>query len=277
MTDLETWTVDGTSRILGVIGDPIAQIKTPEAVNPLFMQRGIRLICVPLHIRSNDLETAWAGLKAINNIAGFGVTLPHKHDAARLCDSLDEAALRVGAVNVVRREADGSFRGYQFDGAGFVAGLAARGHEVSGKACLIVGAGGAATAIAFSLIDAGASQVTIANRTTAKADAIVGALNREHGRRVADAGPAIPDGHAIIVNATSLGMHEDDPLPISPEHIDHTMLVADVIAKPEVTRLLREAEKTGAAIHSGIHMINGQAGLIVDLMVETIETPGDCR
>src|SRR3954447_3330013 len=110
---------------MGIIGDPIAQAKTPKAINPLFAARGADIVCVPLHVPARALREVWPGLKAMPNLVGFGVTLPHKQSVLELCDSLDPVAARVGAVNLVRRERDGSLRGCQFDGKGFVRGLQA--------------------------------------------------------------------------------------------------------------------------------------------------------
>ena len=260
--------IDGTTRIMGVIGDPIAQIMTPTAINPLFAGMGANIVCVPVHVRAAELGAAWQGFKAIRSLVGFGVTLPHKQAALKLCDSLDPLAERVGAVNLVRREADGSLRGYQFDGKGFVRGLRDRGHDVQGRHCLMVGAGGAAVAIAFALVEQGIASLTIANRTRAKAEELAETLNLAFGRTVAAAGNAVPAGGQIVVNATSLGLSSDDPLPLDPAAIDETMLVAEVVAKPEITALLAAARDRGATIHSGIHMIHGQVGMIAEHLAE---------
>ena len=260
--------VNGSTKIMGVIGDPIAQVMTPTTINPIFAARGANIVCVPLHISARELDTAWAGLKALRNLIGFGITLPHKQAALALCDSLDPLAKRVGAVNLVRREADGAFRGYQFDGKGFVRGLKAQGHTLSGSHCLMVGAGGAAIAIAFALAEEGAASLTIANRTRTKAEELADAVNRAMGRSFARAGDPRPTPGEIIINATSLGLSVSDPLPIDASLVDETMLVAEVIAKPEVTPLLKAARARGARVHSGIHMIRGQVDLIAAHMAE---------
>lgn len=256
--------IDGNTRIMGVIGDPIAQIKTPQAINPIFAQQGANILCVPMHIRADDLATAVTGLRAQSNVIGFGVTLPHKQTVMALCDSLDPAARAVGAVNVVRREADGSFRGYQFDGQGFVRGLVAQGHDPAGRTCLMIGAGGAARAIVRALLDAGAAQVRIANRSAQKAVALAQAT----GDARVSAAPPLPAPDDLVINATSLGMAVDDPLPLDPDLIDATMTIAEVVAKPEFTHLLKRAELRGAAIHSGLHMIHHQVDLIARHMLE---------
>lgn len=261
-SELSSWDINGDTFLMGVLGDPISQIRTPQAINPIFRQMNTSIICVPLHISASDLQDAWAGLKSLRNLIGFGVTLPHKQEVFRLCDSLDAAAERVGAVNVVRREADGTLRGYQFDGLGFASGLEAEGHIIRGRDCLLIGAGGAAAAIAHELIDRKVSSLAIANRTHSKAEKLAASVNHRIGRTVAYAADAKPASGQLIINSTSLGLHANDPLPLDPDCIDASMLVAEVIAKPEKTALLIEAERRGARIHSGIHMVHNQVGEI---------------
>ncbi|NTF35049.1 shikimate dehydrogenase [Rhizobium skierniewicense] len=253
---------------MGVIGDPIAQAKTPAAINPLFAARGADIACVPLHVPASDLSVIWAGLKAIPNLIGFGITLPHKQTAVELCDSLDPVAARVGAVNVVRRERDGSFRGYQFDGKGFVRGLLSSGIIIKDRDVLMVGAGGAAVAIAFALVEEGARGITVSNRTMDKAEALAAAINAGFGRSIAKAGKPEPGADALVVNATSLGLKETDALPLDAALLQSGMTLAEVIAQPETTRLLALADKGGVQVHSGIHMITGQVGLIADHLCE---------
>lgn len=264
--------IDGETLLMGVIGDPIAQIKTPQAINPIFARMGTNVSCVPLHVSAPNLERAWPGLKAMHNLIGFGVTLPHKHNVCQLCDSLDEAAKQVGAVNVVRRELDGTLRGYQFDGIGFVKGLVAQGHSVGDRDCLLLGAGGAAAAIAHKLADSGIRSLNIANRTRSKAEQLAEAINDRLGRAVAYAADAAPSKNQIIINSTSLGLEPGDRLPINADQIDDSMLVADVIAKPEKTALLYEADRRGAQIHSGIHMVNNQVGEIAAHLAALLPT-----
>lgn len=260
--------IRGTTKLIGIIGDPIAQAKTPAAVNPLFAARGADIVSVPFHVPAKDLSIIWAGLKAMPNLVGFGITLPHKQTAIDLCDSLDPVAARVGAVNLVRRERDGSFRGYQFDGRGFVRGLQSRGITIEGRDVLIVGAGGASVAIAFALVEAGARSITISNRTIDKARALAETLNAAFGRELAKAGRPQPEVGQLVVNATSLGLQDGDPLPLDAGLLEPGMTMAEVIAQPEITRLLALAAAKGVEIHSGMHMITGQADLTVDHICE---------
>lgn len=260
--------IGGKTRLMGVIGDPIAQAKTPGAINPIFAAKGADIACVPLHVPATELDTCWAGLKAMPNLVGFGITLPHKQAALALCDSLDPVAERVGAVNLVRRETDGSLRGYQFDGAGFLRGLLDAGITVGGRSCLMVGAGGAAVAIAFSLAEAGAAEIVVANRTRAKAEALAAKVNADLGRSLARAGDPVPAVGQLVVNATSLGLKTDDPLPLDPGTLEPGMTMAEVIADPVHTPLLEAARARGVEIHSGMRMIEGQVGAIADHIAE---------
>ncbi|MER9020123.1 shikimate dehydrogenase [Mesorhizobium sp. M0195] len=260
--------IKGTTRLLGLIGDPIAQAKSPSAINPIFAARGADIACVPLHVPAADLRKVWTGLKVMPNLVGFGITLPHKQTAIDLCDSLDPVAARVGAVNLVRRELDGSFRGYQFDGRGFVRGLQAERIMIKNRDVLMIGAGGAAVAIAFALIEAGAGRITVSNRTLKKAEELANVVNADFGHAVAKAGDARPEAGQLIVNATSLGLKETDALPLNSELLHPGMTVGEVIAQPEITPLLSQAQARGVEIHSGMHMITGQVGLIAEHICE---------
>lgn len=262
--------IDGHTFVMGMIGDPVTQVRTPQAINPIFADMGAPIVCLPFHVRPGALAAAVAGFRAMENLVGFGVTLPHKQAICALLDSLDPAAAIAGAANVVRREADGSLRGYQFDGAGFLRGLRARGHDPAGRPALLLGAGGAAVAIALALAEAGVARLTIANRTPAKAEALAALIRARTGRADVGAGPARPDPGGIVVNATSLGMAPQDPLPLDPALLGPGMLVAEVVASPETTALLHAAQAQGAETHSGIWMIRNQVDLIAAHLAQSI-------
>jgi shikimate dehydrogenase len=246
--------IDGETRLLGAIGDPIAQGKMPSLINPVFAELGENILAVPLHVSADGLASAWQGFRQMRNLIGLAVTLPHKRNAALLCDRLEFSAKRVGVANCIRREPDGSMTGALFDGLGFVGGLTAEGHSVKGREIFMVGAGGAASAIAFALADAGAKRLIIANRTRAKAEALAEQLNTAFSRPFAAVEVADPAGVSIVINSTSLGLDPSDSLPVDVERLSPGTLVAEVIAKPEVSRLLEAAAARGCKIHSGIHM-----------------------
>ena len=250
--------IDGETRLFGVIGDPIAQIKMPGLINPIFAELGGNILAVPLHVSADGLASAWQGFRHLRNLIGFAVTLPHKANAARLSDRLELSAKRAGVANCIRREPDGWMTGELFDGLGFVGGLTAEGHTVKGREIFMVGAGGAASAIAFALADAGAKRLIIANRTRAKAEALAEQLNTAFNRPFATVEEADPAGFSIVINSTSLGLDPSDSLPVDVERLSPGTLVAEVIAKPEVSKLLEAAAARGCKIHSGIHMVRHQ-------------------
>ena len=263
--------IDGATRLMAVIGDPIRQARTPGAINPLFAAKEANVVCVPLHVPADALATCWAGLKAMPNLMGFGITLPHKQAALHLCDALDPVARRVGAVNLVRRERDGSFKGYQFDGLGFLRGLAGASIAVEGRDVLMIGAGGAAQAIAFALAEAGVREIVVANRTRAKAEEMTAKVNADLGHPLVRVGDGPPEPGHLVINATSLGLNPGDALPLDPDLLAPGMTVAEVVAQPEITPLLIAAKARGVQVHSGLRMIEGQVQVIADHICEVLQ------
>jgi shikimate dehydrogenase len=258
--------ITGTTRLYAIIGDPIAHVRTPMAFNDYFLARQIDAVCLPIQIGRDDLPRGWAGLKSIANLDGFIVTAPHKAEAARLCDRLEGDAMHTGVVNTVCREPDGSFSGTLLDGRGFVSGLIKQGHHVTGRRFYMAGAGGAGTALAYALADAGAVALTIHNRTRSRAERLVAEVGAAFPGVDVRVGTADAGGHAIVVNATSLGLKPDDGHSFDLASADPSALVAEVVMKPDMTPLLIAAEKRGHAIHFGIHMLNSQLDLMLHFL-----------
>src|SRR5262245_32657613 len=145
---------DGATRLFVIIGDPVAQARAPAVWSALFAAQGINAICVPLQVASDGLPAALRGIKAMRNIDGMTITVPHKVAAAAHVDRLSDRAARVEAINVMRPQADGTWSGDILDGIGFTSGLLGHGIALAGRRVLLVGAGGAGRAIAFALADA---------------------------------------------------------------------------------------------------------------------------
>ena len=159
--------ITGATRILGLIADPVVQARSPVMANALLQRRGLfgTFVLLPMQVPVGALGDVVAALRHVQNFAGAIVSMPHKSEIVALLDELTPQARLVGAVNVITRTADGLLMGTMFDGEGFVAGLRSAGHEVEGACCLLVGAGGAAAAIAFALASHGCESLTITNRT----------------------------------------------------------------------------------------------------------------
>jgi shikimate dehydrogenase len=254
--------ITGTTRLFGVIADPIEHVRACEVFNPRFRARGIDAVLVPFHVRPADLARALDGFRALSNLGGVLVTIPHKEAILDLVDSVGPQAERVGAGNVIRRTADGRLEAENFDGLGFVAGLEAAGHAPAGREVLLVGAGGAGKAVAFALAEAGVRRVVVANRNAARAEALAEGVRAVFPAVATAVGPPDPAGFELVVNATSLGLEPDDPLPVDPAAASAGTVIADIIMKPERTRLIDAAEACGLTVHLGRHMLDHQVPLL---------------
>lgn len=254
--------IKGTTRLFAIVADPIAHVKTPEVVNAILARTGRDGVLVPLHVAPADLAQAFGAFRAIRNLDGWIVTVPHKTAALALCDEVDPAAESIGAVNCIRREADGRLVGAMLDGAGFVDGLRRQGIEPKDKSVFLAGAGGAASAIAFALAEAGVARLAIGNRSAAKRDALIARVARLHpGCTVTGEGRASEAD--IVVNATSLGLRPQDGSPVDDAELRPDQIVAEAIMEPELTPLLRAAQARGCRIHLGRHMLEAQADAMV--------------
>ena len=258
--------ITGRTTLCAILADPIQHVKTPDAINNLLRERGIDGVMVPIHVGPGELASVVNGLRGMRNFAGFIATVPHKSSVPALCDDVSDRARAVGAVNVVRRTADGKLAGDMFDGLGFTEGLRKAGIELAGRSVYLAGAGGAASAIAFALVAAGVSRLTVANRTRARSEALVQRLAKQGSCVPIRIGNTDPDGHDIVVNATSLGLHPDDPLPLDVSRLDAQQIVAEIIMTPETTPLLAAALARGCRVHPGWPMLACQLGMMADFM-----------
>lgn len=258
--------ITGKTRIMFILADAVEHIVGSDVLNRAFVQRGLDVAVSPLSVGAGDLPAMLAMIRKMKNVAGFGVTIPHKIAAVDLVDELTDAARDIGAVNFVRRNADGSLTGHNIDGEGFLAGLEAHGVAVRGARVLQVGAGGVGRAIAFALAGAGAGPIHLANRSREKGEELAASIrHRVPGAQVyvhagEDDLPVV--AFDLVVNATSLGMHPGEPLPVAATRLQPSCTVAEVIMTPAVTPLLAEAEKLGCRTVPGIAMMQPQPLLV---------------
>jgi shikimate dehydrogenase len=232
----------------------VSHSRSPLLHNFWLRRYGIDGAYVPLPTAQADFAAAVRGLRAAG-FAGANVTIPHKEAAFALCDQVDESAQRAGAVNTLVFSATG-ISGSNTDGYGFVANLRAHGVAGAGPA-LVLGAGGAARAIAAVLMEGGAA-VTVCNRTGARAHALAEALP---GLRVVaweDRERALAD-QALLVNTTSLGMEGHAALAMDVTRAPVGLAVADLVYAPQETALLRAARARGLTAVPGLGMLVHQA------------------
>lgn len=245
-----------TDLLLGVMGDPIAQSKSPVMHGAALQALGIQGAYVPLHIAGEQLGEAVQAIRTLG-FRGVNVTIPHKVAVMQYLDKLDESAVAVGAVNTIVND-HGMLTGYNTDGIGYVRSLKAEAvQDLSGTRILVLGAGGAARGIVSALLLEKPDTVIIANRTADKA-AELAELYRDKGN-VAGTGMAeiagITGSMDIVINTTSVGMFPyPDEMPMDPDLLHEGMVVSDLIYNPLQTRLLSESLMRGCIIHGGLGM-----------------------
>jgi shikimate dehydrogenase len=260
--------ITGRTELLAILGDPIAQVSSPALINQRLAARHPTpaAVLVPLHVSSDALATVMAGLRVVQNFRGAVVTMPHKRAIVPLLDEVTGDATYVGACNVFRRDPHGRLVGTMLDGEGFVAGLRTTGRDVAGKRVYLAGAGGAAAGIAFALARHGAAQLSVYNRSAARAETLVRCIQDAWPSCTVHTAARDPGGYDIAINATSLGMAPADPLPFDPDGLRAGMIVAEVVANPAKTRLLSEAAARGCITQPGAMMLEGQIDLLLKFM-----------
>lgn len=256
--------ITGHTRLYGILADPVAQVKTPQVMAEVFARHGVDGVLVPMQVAPDGLRQVVDGLRRMKNFGGFIATMPHKPAMLGLCDVIEGDGARIGAVNCVRREEDGRMVGAMLDGIGFVTGLRQAGIDPSGRRILLAGAGGAASAIAFALAEAGAEALTILNRTAARAEDLAARVAAAYPSCATSGTGTAGDvgGYDLIANATSAGLRAGDPLPLPVEALHAGQVVAEAIMEPAETPLLAEARARGATVHPGLPMLRCQIELM---------------
>jgi shikimate dehydrogenase len=250
--------VTGTTRLYGLVGDPLTTAKSPELLNRVFSEQRADAVCIPFVVKDDDLPAFVTGARALGNLSGVLVTMPHKQRMLAFVDELDPTARQVGALNVVRCDRDGRWVGAIFDGLGCVLGMQWEGNHPANKSVLLVGAGGAGRAIAFAVASAGARTLTIFDVDGRRADELARSVVAATGCN-ARAGSPDPHGFEIVINATPMGMNATDAMPVDPERLEPGCIVVDIINAPEPTPLCRAAHARGCRTQGGRPMHEGQA------------------
>lgn len=261
--------IRGSTRIVAIIGSPVAQVKSPENFNAAFAESGADVAMIAMDIKPEAVADFLSLARRWDNLDGFVVTIPHKQAVAAGLDDVSERAALLGAANVVRRDADGTLRGDMVDGLGFVAAARANGFDPAGKRAMIVGGGGAGSAIAHALCEAGVARLVVSDIDTARAQRLAGQLEQGFAAAVVTVSASADAGFDLVVNATPLGMKPSDPLPIGEDLLDTlpgSALVADVVTSPEVTPFLQAAQARGLRIQTGSQMAKAQLGLLGGFM-----------
>jgi shikimate dehydrogenase len=252
--------LSGRTRLAGIMGWPVAHSLSPRLHGHWLRRHAIDGAYVPLAVSPDDLEPALRALPALG-FAGVNLTIPHKEPAVLLVDRRSSAAQRIGAVNTVVVEPDGTLSGDNTDGFGFIASLieAQVGWRAEAGPAVLLGAGGAARAVAVALIDTGAPEVRVLNRTPDRAHALAEELGGPIRAVPWRERSAALEGAALLVNTTSLGMRNQPPLVLALDSLPRSAVVTDVVYAPLVTALLAVARARGNPVVDGLGMLLHQA------------------
>jgi len=247
--------ITGKTKIIGIFGDPVEHSLSPLIHNEAFKHTGLDYCYVAFHVKREKLKEAVEAIRALN-IKGVNITVPHKEAVIQYIDEVSEEAKNIGAVNTILNN-EGFLKGFNTDVDGFILSLKEEGVSIKDNNFLVLGAGGAAKAVIYGILKEG-GRVYIYNRTIIKAQAIKEKFSNSGFIEVLNAiNSSITEKMHAIVNATSLGLKKDDPMPLNPELLKPEHVYCDIVY-PE-TPLMKEAEKIGCKVIGGTGMLLWQA------------------
>jgi shikimate dehydrogenase len=258
--------VNGATRLAVIVGDPIAQVKSPAGMTASLQEAGLNTVVMPAHVQSAELSGFIKGVSMALNMDAIIVTVPHKFACYRHCATVTPRARVLEAVNIMRRNLDGTWHGEMFDGPGFVGGLRSQGGDPAGKRTLLVGAGGAGSAIALSLLDEGATSLDIHDADPARRDTLITRLERLHPGKLG-IGSSDPTGYDLVCNASPAGMRLDDPYPVQVAKLAPSTFVGCVITAPAVSPWVAAARARGCRGSVGVDMYQAEQALMRDFLL----------
>ena len=261
--------INGKTKVCGIIGDPVEHSLSPVIHNAAFKELGLKIVYVAFTVKTDKLKDAISGARSLG-LLGLNVTMPYKSAVIAYLDETDSAAKAIGAVNTVLNER-GKLFGYNTDGKGAMIALQENGVDPEEKRMLLLGAGGAAKAIAFQAAQE-AEELVIVNRTPQKAKQLAELINKQFGTKVksttlsAEVLKEELETTDILVNATSVGMNPDvDATPVPAELLHSDLCVMDIVYNPLETKLMKDAKSVGARVVSGLEMLLYQGAVAFEI------------
>ena len=261
--------ISGKTRVCAIIGDPVEHSLSPVMHNAAFKELGLNLVYVAFTVTRNELKEAISSARSLG-LRGLNVTMPHKKAVISYLDETDSTAKAIGAVNTILNE-QGKLIGYNTDGVGAMRALKEKGISPDGKKMLLLGAGGAAKAIAFQASQE-VEELVILNRTSEKAEKLAELLRKKFGERVkggtlsAEFLTKEMKTTDILVNATSVGMHPDvNSSPVPSDLLRSGLCVMDIIYNPLETKLVTDAKAVGAKVVLGLEMLLYQGAVAFEI------------
>jgi shikimate dehydrogenase len=261
--------IDGATRLYAIVGNPIAQVKSPELYCELFAAARMNAVMLPMQVLPDQFDATMSALTRLGNLDGLLVTVPYKAQAVRFADRLGPTAGRIGALNALRRETDGTWTGDMFDGVGFVRAAERKGYVLQRRRVALFGAGGAGSAIGCELAAAGVESLSIIDPEMERAKVLADTLGRGFPDCHVDTVESVPRAVNMVVNASTVGMLSGDGLPGDIDAIDSDTLVGDVIISKEPTAIIRHAIRHGCHYVNGHDMIGGQSEALMSFFGRT--------
>ena len=261
--------ISGKTRVCAIIGDPVEHSLSPVMHNAAFKELGLNLVYVAFTVTPKELKTAISSVKSLG-LRGLNVTMPHKNAVMNYLDEVDTTAKSIGAVNTILNN-QGKLIGYNTDGNGAMIALQENCVYPEKKKLLLLGAGGAAKAIAYQAAqDVG--ELVILNRTPTKAKELAEVLQKNFGKKVKNRRMSSTvleeelETTDILVNATSVGMNPDvHRSPVPSNLLKRDLCVMDIIYNPTETRLVMDAKAAGAKVVSGVEMLIYQGAVAFEV------------
>ena len=253
--------IDGKTAVCGLIGNPVAHTLSPDIHNGLAAKMGLDLVYVPFLVADGKLEYAVKGADALG-ILGCNVTVPYKSDVIPFLREIDPLAGKIGAVNTLVRCEGGGYKGFNTDMLGLERALRQVGINIAGRDIVILGAGGAARAVAYLCSMRGAEHVYQLNRNYEKAEQVAEEINHSSGRkciipmRLSDH-DRLPDEKMTVIQATSVGLspHDDEAVISDEVFYEHVGTAFDLIYRPAETAFMKLAVQHGAKAYNGLRML----------------------
>jgi len=256
--------ITGKTGVYFMVADPIEQVRTPEIFNKVLPLAGDDAVMVPLQVSVQNLEATIRSLFGSATTRGMVLSIPHKTAAASIVDRCSKGAQVANAVNAIRRNESGELEGELFDGLGFVKSMDRYAMEYRGKSVFLVGAGGAASAIAAALSEGAVAEIGLYDPETSKARQLAQSIQKQYGVPVSVKDSNDPAGFEVVVNASPLGLKAGDPLPVPTDRLEPRAQVCDILMKNQPTPLLKAAMGQGMTVLPGFDMLILQTPLFLD-------------
>lgn len=272
-----TQLISGHTKLIAHIGVPTESFRAPMIYNPYFQARDIDAVVMPMGCEASDYAEFLPLVTRLRNFIGAVITMPHKVTSVALLDEVSTTARICGACNAIRRSEDGRLIGDMFDGQGFTRGLLRKGRTIRGASALIVGSGGAGSAIAAALAEAGAARLGLFDVNSAATNQLAHRLRHHFPHLALTAGSNDPAGWEIVVNATPLGMDAGDAMPVDIDRISPDCFVGEVVMKQAETAFLTAARARGCSIQIGTDMLFEQIPAYLEFFGLPTTSPDELR